>query len=61
MNFLTCPNCYSTFTTHHHTDWNYIDNTTGLQKAVSVVLCLDCKTLFVDDRTSSRYLSRWSG
>lgn len=51
MNQLTCPNCYSTFTTHHHTDWNHIDNTTGLQKAVSVVLCLDCKTLFVDDRT----------
>ena len=51
MNFLTCPNCYSTSTTHHHTDWNHIDNTTGLSKAVSVVLCLDCKTLFVDDRT----------
>lgn len=51
MNQLTCPNCYSTSTTHHHTDWNHIDNTTGLQKAVSVVLCLDCKTLFVDDRT----------
>lgn len=51
MNKLTCPNCYSTSTTHHHTDWNHIDNTTGLQKAVSVFLCLDCKTLFVDDRT----------
>lgn len=51
MNQLTCPNCYSISTTHHHTDWNHIDNTTGLQKAVSVFLCLDCKTLFVDDRT----------
>lgn len=49
MNQLTCPNCYSTSTTHHHTDWNHIDNTTGLQKAVSVCLCLDCKTLFIDD------------
>lgn len=51
MNKLFCPNCYSTSVEHHHTDWNHIDNNTGLQKAVSVFLCLDCKTLFVDDRT----------
>ena len=51
MGKLFCPNCNSTSTTHHHTDWNNIDNNTGLKKAVSICLCLDCKTLFIDDRT----------
>lgn len=56
MNKLFCPNCYSTSVVHHHTDWNHIDNSTGLQKAVSVILCLDCKTLFVDDQEADREL-----
>ena len=49
MNQLICPNCYSTSSIHHHTDWRHIDNSTGQSKLVSVVLCLDCKTLFIDD------------
>ena len=56
MNKLFCPSCYSTSVVHHHTDWNHIDNSTGLQKAVSVILCLDCKTLFVDDQEADREL-----
>ena len=50
MNKLVCPNCYSTSSVHHHTDWKYIDNHTGGTKPVSIRLCLDCKTLFIDDR-----------
>lgn len=49
MGKLLCPSCNSTSTTHHHTDWNHIDNNTGLKKVVSICLCLDCKTLFIDD------------
>ena len=49
MNKFTCPNCYSTFVEHHHTDWNHIDNLTGLKKPVSIMLCLECKTLFIDE------------
>lgn len=50
MNKLVCPNCYSTSSVHHHTDWKHIDNHTGETKPVSIRLCLDCKTLFIDDR-----------
>lgn len=50
MNKLVCQNCYSTSSVHHHTDWKYIDNHTGETKPVSIRLCLDCKTLFIDDR-----------
>lgn len=50
MTQLICPNCNSTNLTHHHTDWNHIDDSTGKPKPVSVVLCLDCETLFIDDR-----------
>lgn len=34
----------------NNTDWKYIDNHTGGTKPVSIRLCLDCKTLFIDDR-----------
>nr|DAO80205.1 MAG TPA: YokU-like protein [Caudoviricetes sp.] len=51
MKRLFCPNCNSTSSVHHHTDWRHIDNSTGQSEPVSVVLCLDCKTLFIDDRS----------
>lgn len=50
MNKLVCPNCYSTSSVHHHIDWKHIDNHTGETKPVNIRLCLDCKTLFIDDR-----------
>lgn len=50
MNKLVCPNCYSTSSAHHHTDWKHIDNLSGQLKPVSIRLCLDCKTLFIDDK-----------
>lgn len=47
-NFI-CPNCYSVSLEYNHTDWNHIDNSTGQVKPVSIMLCLDCETLFIDE------------
>ena len=41
MNKLVCPNCYSTSSVHHHTDWKHIDNHTGTEIIKERVMNID--------------------